>query len=64
MTTRRAGVALVTGAAGFAGSHLVERLLASNDTIAAWSNPASPDDHAIYPRVQWSAVDILDKAAM
>ncbi len=31
---------LVTGAAGFAGSHLIEHLLETEPSVAAWSNPA------------------------
>jgi GDP-4-dehydro-6-deoxy-D-mannose reductase len=61
VTTRREGVALVTGASGFAGSHLVERLLASHHSVAAWSNPDRRDDRATDPRVQWSAVDLLER---
>ena len=36
-------VPLVTGAAGFAGSHLIEHLLETEPSVAAWSNPAGRD---------------------
>jgi GDP-4-dehydro-6-deoxy-D-mannose reductase len=52
-------VVLVTGAAGFAGSHLVDLLVAAGDVVVGWSHrggrlPAPPD------RVRWDAVDLLD----
>ena len=37
MTTAQ-GVPLVTGASGFAGSHLLEHLLLSHDRVAGWAN--------------------------
>jgi GDP-4-dehydro-6-deoxy-D-mannose reductase len=54
---------LVTGAGGFAGSHLVEHLLEQNADVAAWSNPASPPPPS-KPHVSWQAVDILDREAV
>jgi len=51
---------LVTGGTGFAGTHLIARLLERHDAVQAWSNPAGapprPD-----PRVRWRAVDLLDR---
>ena len=54
--------ALVTGATGFAGSHLVEHLLESQVPLAAWSHglPPPSEDGAI----QWRQVDLLDRAAV
>lgn len=53
-----AGVVLVTGAAGFAGSHLVDRLLSAGVDVAAWSHrggrPAATREGA-----RWSAIDLL-----
>ncbi len=52
----------MTGATGFAGSHLVERLLHEEPEVAAWGNargrsvPAQED-----PRVRWTAVDLIDR---
>lgn len=54
------GHPLVTGAAGFAGSHLVDRLRQSHEQVHAWSNPAS--GRRLPPRtgVHWQSVDLLD----
>lgn len=62
MTTVR-GVPLVTGATGFAGSHLLDRLLLAHERVAGWvhSDPESSDGT---PRVGWQQVDILDRAAV
>lgn len=49
---------LVTGAAGFAGSHLVEHLAGSAD-IAAWSRTDPSPELARLAR--WARVDILDR---
>jgi GDP-4-dehydro-6-deoxy-D-mannose reductase len=51
-------VVLVTGAAGFAGSHLVEHLAGSAE-IAAWSRTDPPPELARLAR--WARVDILDR---
>jgi GDP-4-dehydro-6-deoxy-D-mannose reductase len=56
-------VSLVTGATGFAGSHLVEQLREREGEVAAWSNPggkAARDQTG----VQWRAVDLLDSDAV
>ena len=59
------GSPLVTGATGFAGSHLVAHLLDSTPHVAAWSNPnGRPADDAPDPRVHWRAVDLLDRDAV
>lgn len=55
-----ARVSLVTGAAGFAGSHLVEHLLELGDQVAAWSNPSGRAAAHADARVRWQAVDMLD----
>jgi GDP-4-dehydro-6-deoxy-D-mannose reductase len=59
------GPPLVTGATGFAGSHLVDQLLEEQPSVAAWCHhggraPKELDD----PRVRWSAVDLLDRGAV
>jgi len=64
VTAAPSGVPLVTGAAGFAGSHLLERLQRSHDAVAAWSNPESNRPLAEVDGVHWSAVDLLDAEAV
>ena len=56
-----AGVSLVTGAAGFAGSHLIEHLLEHGDDVAAWSNPAGIPSASEDSRIRWTPVDLLDR---
>lgn len=62
MSTARQ-VPLVTGATGFAGSHLLERLLLAHPRVTGWAHrsgrPAGAD-----PRVQWQSVDLLDRASV
>ena len=58
------GIPLVTGAAGFAGSHLVEHLLETEPVVAAWWNPGGHAPPADDPRVRWRAVDLLDGPAV
>ncbi len=54
------GPTLVTGAAGFAGSHLVDQLVADGVDVVAWHRP---DGAAARPGsgVRWQAIDILDR---
>jgi len=58
-----AGVPLVTGATGFAGGHLLARLLQAGGRVAAWGR-----DHAGLPASNggtvWRAVDLLDRIAV
>ena len=54
---------LVTGAAGFAGSHLIELLAAEPSDIVAWHRPGGRPAHAA-PRTTWQAVDLLDLDAV
>ena len=54
---------LVTGAAGFAGSHLVDRLVSGGADVVAWHRPGgAPAREA--PRTRWEAVDLLDAEAV
>ena len=50
---------LITGAAGFAGSHLIDRLAAGAARVAAWRHPGGRPPH-IAPGVSWEDVDLLD----
>lgn len=64
MSDEGRSVSLVTGATGFAGSHLVDRLLESHARIAAWSHSAGRSVETQDPRVQWQRVDVLDRSAV
>jgi GDP-4-dehydro-6-deoxy-D-mannose reductase len=57
------GPTLVTGAAGFAGSHLLDLLAGDSGDLVAWHRPGgtAPADVA---GVSWCAVDLLDRAAV
>jgi len=54
---------LVTGAAGFAGSHLVDRLVGDGADVVAWHRPGGAPVRQI-PRTRWEAVDLLDADAV
>jgi GDP-4-dehydro-6-deoxy-D-mannose reductase len=58
------GPPLVTGATGFAGSHLVDELLSIEPTVAAWSNRSGRAPLLDDPRVRWTGVDLLDREAV
>jgi GDP-4-dehydro-6-deoxy-D-mannose reductase len=59
------GPPLVTGATGFAGSHLLDQLLQQHDRVAAWSHQGGRVlTESGDPRVLWSAVDLLDRGAV
>jgi GDP-4-dehydro-6-deoxy-D-mannose reductase len=52
---------LVTGAAGFAGGHLIDLLIQSGARVTAWHRPGgAPPREA--SGAQWDAVDLLDRA--
>jgi GDP-4-dehydro-6-deoxy-D-mannose reductase len=57
------GPILITGAAGFAGSHLIELLEREAATVVAWHRPAGRTPPQAQ-RVRWQAVDLLDAAAV
>jgi len=54
---------LVTGAGGFAGSHLLDLLARDDAAIVAWHRPKSAPPTA-GPAVRWEAVDLLDRSAV
>jgi GDP-4-dehydro-6-deoxy-D-mannose reductase len=57
------GPVLVTGAAGFVGSHLLELLSQSGVEIVGWRRPIGPP---VYPveGVAWKDVELLDRDAV
>ncbi len=54
---------LVTGAAGFAGSHLLDLLEDGRSEIVGWFRPGQ-EPPAPRPRVTWQPVDIVDAGAV
>lgn len=59
-----AGLALVTGATGFAGGHLVDHLVAVEPAVAAMANPRGSAATSRHPEVAWHNVDLLDGRAV
>src|SRR4051812_29970794 len=55
------GPILVTGAAGFAGSHLLDQLSTAGETVIAWQRPGGLP---ATPRsgVTWESMELLDHA--
>ena len=54
---------LVTGAAGFAGSHLLDRLARRATPLVAWHRPGSSPG-STDGSISWQAVDILDRVSV
>jgi GDP-4-dehydro-6-deoxy-D-mannose reductase len=57
------GSTLVTGAAGFAGGHLLDSLAADGIRTVGWHRPAGHMPREM-PHVTWQGVDLLDRAAV
>jgi dihydroflavonol-4-reductase len=55
---------LVTGGAGFIGSHLVRLLLARGETVRVLERPGAPAEHLPLDRVELLRGDIRDRAAV
>jgi GDP-4-dehydro-6-deoxy-D-mannose reductase len=56
---------LVTGAAGFAGSHLLDLLGGDNARVVALRKPGvGADTQAAFPAVEWMEIELLDRDAM
>ena len=51
---------LVTGAAGFVGTHLLDRLLASGETVVGWYRPGT-EASTLRRDATWMAVELLDR---
>jgi GDP-4-dehydro-6-deoxy-D-mannose reductase len=61
----QSGPAVVTGAGGFAGSHLVEHLSGQGVRVIAWHKPGGHLPHlTVSDGIQPEAVDLLDRAAV
>lgn len=61
MSTDTRSLPLVTGATGFAGSHLVDRLLESCPQLAAWRHSQGRPADGADPRIRWQSIDLLDR---
>jgi GDP-4-dehydro-6-deoxy-D-mannose reductase len=57
------GPVLVTGAAGFAGSHLLDLFQRRNTGVVAWRRPAGRPPHPA-DDVRWMDIDLLDRASV
>ncbi|MPZ16820.1 MAG: NAD-dependent epimerase/dehydratase family protein [Luteitalea sp.] len=55
---------LVTGAAGFAGSHLLDLLIRDGRPIVGWYRPGSDEPRTARDGVTWRAVELLDGKAV
>jgi GDP-4-dehydro-6-deoxy-D-mannose reductase len=54
---------LVTGAAGFAGGHLLDLLAADTPDLVAWHRPGGAPPRAV-GHTAWEAIDLLDRGAV
>jgi GDP-4-dehydro-6-deoxy-D-mannose reductase len=55
-------IVLVTGAAGFVGGHLIDRLTESGTAVAGWYRPGA-DLTSLRKDVHWDGVELLDREA-
>jgi len=58
-----AGPTLVTGAAGFAGSHLLDQLAGDRVDTVAWHRPGGHGPRHV-DGVTWRGVNLLDQASV
>jgi GDP-4-dehydro-6-deoxy-D-mannose reductase len=54
---------LVTGAAGFVGAHLIDRLVERGTSVVGWYRPGT-DPASLREDVRWLAVELLDRDAI
>jgi len=59
-----AALPLITGATGFAGSHLLDAIRQDGGRATAWCNPNGRPPDSADSGVQWSPVDLLDQGAV
>ncbi|HEX4611522.1 MAG TPA: NAD-dependent epimerase/dehydratase family protein [Urbifossiella sp.] len=59
-----AGVTVVTGGAGFIGSHLARLLVDRGERVRVLDRPGTPVDHLPLGRVEYEPCDIRDEAAV
>ncbi len=57
------GPILVTGAAGFAGGHLLDLLQSDSVPIVGWRRPVGPPSRPL-PGVEWMDVELLDRESV
>jgi GDP-4-dehydro-6-deoxy-D-mannose reductase len=58
------GPVLVTGAAGFVGTHLTAHLLEAGAAVTGWYRPGNGPGDQRTERIDWAAVELLDSAAV
>jgi GDP-4-dehydro-6-deoxy-D-mannose reductase len=60
------GTTLITGGAGFAGSHLIDLLGGEGAEIVAWHRPGgtAPPSRTASSHVTWQSIDLLDETAV
>jgi GDP-4-dehydro-6-deoxy-D-mannose reductase len=59
------GPPLVTGATGFAGSHLIDHLLETESQVAAWGHVRTAQPHLLTDsRTEWHSIDVLDRQSV
>src|SRR5437867_1451225 len=61
---QRPATTLVTGAAGFIGSHLIERLIARGERVRVLEKPGAAVDHLPLDRLELLVGDIRDRRAV
>jgi GDP-4-dehydro-6-deoxy-D-mannose reductase len=55
---------LITGAGGFAGSHLLDAVARPGRRVAAWFKPDAAPPAGTRPGVEWTGIDLVDGRAV